>query len=201
MIWAECNNGNRTAQPPCLLNLKQCWGHEDGLLFIATNFLFKRALLLCFLSRFCRYRLTSSPAFPCTRWLKCVGIRCHDRLRTCTVLRDQGRLLFNGTSNKRGTLKRNDGKKKQNIPARELHRRSGVQPYASNEPIFLLGMTAMQSDALLSVTFHHHPDHLRPPTSLPPPTQGRSGREFLISSAPALHGTSAAYRTSAATSI
>lgn len=55
--------------------------------------------------------------------------------------------------------------------------------------------------SFLSVTFHHHPDHLRPPTSLPPPTQGRSGREFLITSAPASHGTSAAYRTSEATSI
>lgn len=40
-------------EKPGLLNLKQCWGHEDDLLFIATDFLFKRALLLCFLSHAC----------------------------------------------------------------------------------------------------------------------------------------------------
>lgn len=54
-------------------------------------------------------------------------------------------------------------KKKNNLPARELHRRSGVQPYASNEPIFLLGMTAMQSDALLPLSDF-------PPSSGPPPS-------------------------------
>lgn len=45
------------------LNLKQCWGHEDGMLFIATDFLFKRALLLCFLSCFgcCLYIFGNLP--------------------------------------------------------------------------------------------------------------------------------------------
>lgn len=47
-------------EKPGLLNLKQCWGNEDGFLFIATDFLFKRALLLCFLSRLCCLSLTSS---------------------------------------------------------------------------------------------------------------------------------------------
>lgn len=47
-------------EKPGLLNLKQYWGHEDGLLFIATDFLFKRALLLCFLSRLCYLSLTFS---------------------------------------------------------------------------------------------------------------------------------------------
>lgn len=49
-----------------LLNLKQCWGLEDGLLFIATDFLFKRALLLCFLSRWCCIPLTSFLLFLCS---------------------------------------------------------------------------------------------------------------------------------------
>lgn len=58
---------------------------------------------------------------------------------------------------------RSKEKEKKNLPARELHRRSGVQPYASNEPIFLLGMTAMQSDALLPLSDF-------PPSSGPPPS-------------------------------
>lgn len=51
----------------------------------------------------------------------------------------------------------------KNLPARELHRRSSVQPYASNEPIFLLGTTTMQSDALLPLSDF-------PPSSGPPPS-------------------------------
>lgn len=176
------------------------------MLFIATNFLFKRALLLCVLSRFCRYCLTSSlDLFPVHSGKNVMGVdgdiiscECAPSLE----IKKTSPVLWH--HEKKGH-RRNAKNKQTNISAPEIHRRSNVQPYASKGPIFLLGMTALQSDALLSVTFHHHPDHLRPPTSLPPPTQGRSGREFLITSASAslntLHVTSAAYWPSAAASI
>lgn len=60
---AETIRTEKEREKPGLLNLKQCWGNEDGFLFIATDFLFKRALLLCFLSRLCCLSLTSSLFF------------------------------------------------------------------------------------------------------------------------------------------
>lgn len=153
----------------CLLNLKECWGHEDGLLFIATNFLFKRALLLCFLSRFCCFCLTSSLFFPysCTMWKKRVGKQNHNQVWMYTVFRDQGQYLFYGAF-KKGHAQNKLLQTFKHVNHTGVPTSSLIQAQSN----FSLQYDSIAEWRLPLSDFPPSPGHLHPPPSfLPPPTQ------------------------------